>query len=73
VSLMSVHVKYQALLLKGDGEATYETTEFLAADNLEAIEKAKNWTSGFKPIAEDAWLQITLYGVGIRSLRQGEF
>jgi hypothetical protein len=70
---MSVHMEYHAVLLKGDGATTYESTEFLAADNLEAIEKAKNWTTGFKPIAEDAWLQITLHGVGIRSLRQGEF
>ena len=34
---MSVHMEYHAVLLKGDGATTYESTEFLAADNLEAI------------------------------------
>jgi hypothetical protein len=66
-------MKYQAALLKGGGTITYESTALFAADNSEAIEKAKRWTASFDSVAEDAWLQINLNGVGIRSLRPGEF
>jgi hypothetical protein len=70
---MNRRMKYQVALLKDGDTITYESTALFAVDNSEAIEKAKNWTTSFDSIAEDAWLQINLNGVGIRSLRPGEF
>jgi len=70
---MNRRMKYQVALLKDGGLVTYESTALFATDNSEAIEKAKNWTASFDSVAEDAWLQINLNGVGIRSLRPGEF
>jgi hypothetical protein len=70
---MNRRMKYQVALLKDGDTITYESAALFAADNFEAIEKAKNWTTSFDSIAEDAWLQINLNGVGIRSLRPGEF
>jgi hypothetical protein len=64
-------MKYEVALLKDGGIITYESSALFAADNSEAIEKAKHWTASFDSIAEDAWLQINLNGVGIRSLRPG--
>jgi hypothetical protein len=69
---MNKPMEYQAVLLK-DGDTTYESTGLIAADNAEAIKKAKDWTASFDFVAEDAWLQISLNGIGIRSLRPGEF
>ncbi len=66
-------MKYQATLLLEDGATHYESTEFFAVDNPEAIEKAKTWIAAFGVVAEDARLQITLHGLGIRYLRPGEF
>jgi hypothetical protein len=68
---MNRPMKYSAVLLK-DGE-TYEATSVIAADNTEALKKVKEWMASLDCVAEDAWLQITLNGVGIRSLRSGEF
>jgi hypothetical protein len=45
----------------------------IAVDNSEALKKVKEWTASFDCVADDAWLQITLNGIGIRSLRLGEF
>ena len=70
---MNRRMKYQVALLKDGGLVTYESTALFATDNSEAIEKAKNWTASLDSVAEDAWLQINLNGVGIRSLRPGEF
>jgi hypothetical protein len=70
---MNRRMEYQIALLKGGGTIAYETTALLAADNSEAIEKAKDWTASLSSIAGDAWLQINLNGVAIRSLRPGEF
>ena len=70
---MNRRMKYQIALLKGGGTITYEATALFAADNSEAMDKAKDWTASLNSIAEDAWLQINLNGVGIRSLRPGEF
>ena len=70
---MNRRMKYQVALLKDGGTITYGSAAFFARDNSEAIEKAKNWTTSFDSIAEDAWLQINLNGVGIRSMRPGEF
>jgi hypothetical protein len=63
----------QATKLKTDDSVAYESTALFAADNSEAIERAKHWTASFDSVAKDAWLQINLNGVGIRSLRPGEF
>ena len=70
---MSVQMKYEVALVKDGGATTYGSTEFMAANNLEAIEKAKDWTATFTPVAGDTWLQINLNGIGIRRLRPGEF
>jgi len=70
---MNRRMKYQIVLLRGGGTIAYEATALFAADNSEAIDKAKNWTTSRNSIAEDAWLQINLNGVAIRSLRPGEF
>ena len=70
---MNRRMKYQIALLKDGGTVIYESTALFATDNSEAIEKAKHWTASFDSVAEDAWLQINLNGVGIRSLRPGEF
>jgi len=66
-------MKYSAVLLKDGGPKTYKATSVIAADNTEALKKVKEWTASLDGVAEDAWLQITLNGVGIRSLRPGEF
>lgn len=70
---MNKPMKYQVTLLKDGGCEAYESTGLLAPDNIQAIEKAKAWTASFDCIAEDAWLQIDLNGIGICSLRPGEF
>ena len=70
---MNKRMKYQVALLKDGGIVAYESTALFAADNSEAIERAKHWTASFDSVAKDAWLQINLNGVGIRSLRPGEF
>ncbi len=70
---MNTSLEYQVALLKDGGLETYESTGVIAADNSEAMEKAKAWTSSFTFIAADAWLQIALNGIGIYSLRPGEF
>ena len=69
---VTTRVEYQAVLFKNDGIETYESTALLAANNLEAKEKAKKWIASLESIAEDACLQISLNGVGIWSLRPGE-
>ena len=66
-------MKYSAVLLKDGGLKTYEATSVIAADNAEALNKVEEWMASLDCVAEDAWLQITLNGVGIRSLRPGEF
>ena len=73
VGWMNKRMKYQIALLKGGGIIAYEATALFAADNSEAIDKAKDWTASLNFIAKDAWLQINLNGVAIRSLRPGEF
>jgi hypothetical protein len=70
---MNTRMEYQVALFKGDGTEAYESIALLAADNLEAVEKAKRWIASVGCIAEDAWLQINLNGMGIISLRPGEF
>lgn len=70
---MKVRMKYQVVLLKDGGTETYDSTALIAADNSEAIEQAKSWTATLASVEADAWLQINLNGVGIRSLRPGEF
>ena len=72
-SVVNRPMKYSAVLLKDGGPKTYEATSVIAADNTEALKKVKEWTASLDGVAEDAWLQITLNGVGIRSLRPGEF
>jgi hypothetical protein len=49
-----------------------ENNRLFTADNSEAIDQAKDWTASLNSIAKDAWLQIDLNGVAIRSLRPGE-
>jgi hypothetical protein len=66
-------MKYQIALLKDGGTTAYGSTAIFAADNSEAMDKAKIWMASFHPVAADAWLQINLNGVSIRSLRPGEF
>jgi hypothetical protein len=68
-----MRMEYQVALMKGDGSETYDSTALLAASNLEAVDKAKRWIASVGSIAEDAWLQINLNGMGIMSLRPGEF
>ena len=70
---MNSRMQYQVALVKGGSAEIYESTAVMAASNLEAVEKARNWTSSFERIADDAWLQINLNGIGIRSLRPGDF
>lgn len=66
-------MEYQVALFNSDGTETYESTALLAADNFEAIEQAKRWIASIGSVAEDSWLQINLGGMGIKSLRPGEF
>jgi hypothetical protein len=70
---MSVPMEYQIALMTDDGSKTYNSTALIAANNLEALEKAKCWIASVGTVAEDAWLQINLNGMGIKSLRPGEF
>ena len=70
---MIKRMEYEVALLKGDGAETYESMTLLAADNLEAVEKARRWIASIGYIAADARLQINLNGMGIMSLRPGEF
>jgi hypothetical protein len=73
VPVMNRPMKYHAVLLKDGGPTTYENTSVIAVDNSEALKKVKKWMASFECVADDAWLQITLNGVGIRSLQPGEF
>jgi len=68
---MNRPMKYHAVLLKDGGPTTYENTSVIAVDNSEALKKVKKWMASFECVADDAWLQITLNGVGIRSLQPG--
>lgn len=70
---MNKPIEYQVALFNGDGTQAYESTSFLAADNLEAIEQAKRWIALLGCVSEDVWLQISLNGIGIKSLRPGDF
>lgn len=70
---MNKRIEYHVDLLKGDGTTLYGSTALLASNNVEAIEKAKRWAASFMHSVEDAWLQINLNGIGIRTLRTGEF
>jgi hypothetical protein len=70
---VKMRMEYQVALMKSDGSETYDSTALLAASNLEAVEKAKRWIASVGCIAEDARLQINLNGMGIMSLRPGEF
>ena len=66
-----MRMEYQITLLKGDGTETDESTALLAANNIEALDKAKLWVASVGCVAEDAWLQINLNGMGIMKLRPG--
>jgi len=66
-------MEYQIVLLTDEGAATYESTALIASTNFEAVEKAKTWTKSLDAIADDAWLQISLNGIGIRCLGPGGF
>ena len=66
-------IEYQVDLLQDDGATIYGSTALVASNNIEAIEKAKHWAASLTRIAEDAWLQINLNGIGIQTLRPGEF
>ena len=70
---MNNRMEYHVDLLKDDGATSPWFHGFLASNNVEAIEKAKHWASSLARIAEDAWLQINLNGIGIQTLRPGEF
>ena len=66
-------MEYHVDLLKDDGATICGSTALVASNNVEAIEKAKHWAASLTRIAEDAWLQINLNGIGIQTLRLGEF
>jgi hypothetical protein len=70
---MNSRMEYRVDLLKDDGATIYGSTAFVASNNTEAIEKAKNWAALLACLTEGAWLQINLNGVGIQTLRPGEF
>ena len=70
---MSFPMEYHIVLMTDDGSKTYDSTALIAVNNLDALEKAKSWIASVGAIAEDAWLQINLNGMGIKSLRPGEF
>ena len=70
---MNNYMEYQVDLLKDDGATICGSTALLASNNVEAIEKAKHWAASLTRITEDAWLQINLNGIGIQTLRPGEF
>jgi hypothetical protein len=38
-----MRMEYQVALLSGDGTETYDSTALLAANNIEAMDKAKRW------------------------------
>jgi hypothetical protein len=70
---MNNRMEYHVDLLKDDGATICGSTALMASNNLEAIEKAKQWAASLARLAEDAWLQINLNGIGIQTLRHGEF
>jgi hypothetical protein len=70
---MSNRLEYHVDLLQDDGATIYGSTALLAANNVEAIEKAKHWAASLARAAEGAWLQINLNGIGIQTLRPSEF
>ena len=70
---MNNRMEYHVDLLKDDGATIYGSTALMASNNVEAIEKAKHWAASLARLAEDAWLQINLNGIGIQTLRPGEF
>ena len=44
---MNNRLEYHVDLLKDDGATIYGSTALLAANNVEAIEKAKHWAASF--------------------------
>jgi hypothetical protein len=69
---MNKRIEYHIDLLKADGTTLYGSATLLASSNVEAIEKAKHWATSFM-VGVDAWLQINLNGIAIRTLSPGEF
>ena len=65
---MSKSMKYRAVLVKNGG-TTCAATWFTAADNTEAIRKAKHWM-GLNAIPSETWLQISLNGISIHNWRR---
>ena len=65
-------IEYHVDLLKDDGATIYGSTAIVASNNVEAVEKAKHWAASLTRPA-DAWLQINLNGIGIQTIRPGEF
>lgn len=63
---MNSPMKYQVALVSDVG-TTYVSTSLIAADNAEAITKAKHWMRFFNVAANQAWLQVSLNGIGIWS------
>ena len=70
---MSTPLEYQVALVNGDGSETYDSVALVAANNFEAVDKARRWIASNACTAEDAWVQINLNGMGIMILRPGEF
>jgi hypothetical protein len=70
---MNKRFEYHIDLFMDDGTTLYGSTALLASSNVEAIEKAKHWATSFMVGAKDAWLQINLNGIAIRTLSPGEF
>jgi hypothetical protein len=66
---MSERMEYQVALLKDGRFTNYETPSLFVDTDDEAIEKAKDWAHAFESAQEDAWLQVTMGGRGICSLR----
>jgi len=50
-----------------------ESTPFVAANDADAREKAKNWARSLEQIEDGMLVQVVAAGRGVCSLRQGEF
>ena len=65
---MSNSPDYQAVLWSG-ADLTFESTPVAAANELEAEQKAEDWTRSAKLIPENAWLTVSTKGHGLRNFR----
>jgi hypothetical protein len=68
-------IEYVAALcrMRNGNPEPYESTRFLAASDVEAKQKARDWARSFDFVADDELLQINVGGRGICTIHRKDF